>query len=97
MNQEELSYIVQALQEVLGNDNNIRAAAEDKLNQAKNTDSDKYAGALSTIINPVNGCPDEVRSIAAVILRRNISVTSVDTSDAVNKANNINLWFRISE
>jgi len=82
---------------VLGIDNNLRAQAEEKLNQAKNSDSDKYAGALATIINPTNGCPDEIRSIAAVILRRNISVTSVDTSDAVNKDNNINLWFRISE
>ena len=97
MNQEEIQYVVQVLQEVLGNDNNVRKGAEEKLNQAKNSDANKYAGCLSSIINPTNGVPDDVRSIAAVILRRNISVTSVDTSDAVNKENNINLWFRITD
>jgi hypothetical protein len=60
------------------------------------SDSNKYAGYLSSIINPANKCEEGVRSIAAVILRRNISVTSIDVQDAVNKENNANLWARMN-
>jgi hypothetical protein len=51
---------------------------------------------MVSIINPSNNCEEAVRSIAAVILRRNISVTSMDVSDAINKENNANLWARIN-
>lgn len=38
----------------------------------------------------------EVRSLAAVILRRNISYTATDSQDLANQANNANLWTRLS-
>lgn len=79
MNAEEVAFITNCLQEVLGIDNAVRKAAEEKLNAAKVGDPNKYAGYLSSIINPANNVAENVRSIAAVILRRNISVTSVDT------------------
>jgi hypothetical protein len=34
----------------------------------------------------------EVRSLAAVILRRNISASDVDSGDVEDVANNDNLW-----
>lgn len=41
-------------------------------------------------------CNLEVRSLAAVILRRNISYTATDSQDVNNQANNANLWARLS-
>lgn len=41
-------------------------------------------------------CNAEVRSLAAVILRRNISYTATDSQDLSNQANNANLWKRLS-
>ena len=38
----------------------------------------------------------EVKSLAAVILRRNISYTSIDSQDIAHQENNANLWKRIS-
>lgn len=38
----------------------------------------------------------EVKSLAAVILRRNISYTATDSQDLSNQANNANLWKRMS-
>jgi hypothetical protein len=37
-----------------------------------------------------------VKSLAAVILRRNISHTAADSQDTINLANNKNLWERLS-
>lgn len=39
----------------------------------------------------------EIRSLAAVILRRNISVTATDSQDINDSQNNVNLWKRLSE
>jgi len=38
----------------------------------------------------------DARSLAAVILRRNISFTATDSQDILNQANNANLWKRLS-
>jgi hypothetical protein len=38
----------------------------------------------------------DVKSLAAVILRRNISSTSTDSQDISNAENNVNLWKRLS-
>lgn len=37
-----------------------------------------------------------MKSLAAVILRRNISYTATDSQDVVNQANNANLWSRLT-
>lgn len=39
--------------------------------------------------------PEEVKSLAAVILRRNISAVSIDSQD-LNQDNNKNLWERLT-
>ena len=38
----------------------------------------------------------DVKSLAAVILRRNISSNATDSQDLTNAANNINLWERLN-
>lgn len=38
----------------------------------------------------------DIKSLAAVILRRNISYTAVDSQDIANQENNANLWKRLS-
>ena len=39
----------------------------------------------------------EVKALAAVILRRNVSVEAQDASDLSNEYNNENLWRRLSD
>jgi len=39
----------------------------------------------------------EAKSLAAVILRRNISTEAIDASDLINQSNNANLWKRLSD
>lgn len=39
----------------------------------------------------------EVKSLAAVILRRNISTSAIDSSDVNDVANNANLWQRLTD
>ncbi len=50
-----------------------------------------YANFLSIAIYT-----SDVKSLAAVILRRNISYTAIDSQDIGNSANNENLWKRLS-
>ncbi len=38
----------------------------------------------------------DIKSLAAVILRRNISYTATDSQDIANQDNNTNLWKRLS-
>ena len=40
--------------------------------------------------------PADVKTLAAVILRRNISSTATDSQDISNQENNANLWKRMS-
>ena len=71
---EEIQMIGQVLSEILQNDNNLRKAAEEKLNTAKRTDPDRYACYLVSVLHPQCQFPSDVKSLAAVILRRNISI-----------------------
>ena len=53
---------------------------------------------MATILDPaIEGVSIEVKSLAAVILRRNVSTEATDASDLVNEDNNINLWKRLSD
>mmetsp|Transcript_13417 Transcript_13417/g.18343 ORF Transcript_13417/g.18343 Transcript_13417/m.18343 type:complete len:143 (-) Transcript_13417:946-1374(-) len=95
MNVEECQYLAGALQQVLGTDNNARKEAEEKVNQIKRGEPEKYAVYLSNIMQVDSPFPQEVKSLAAVILRRNISAVSIDSQD-IQIENNVNLWERLS-
>jgi hypothetical protein len=75
----------------------LRKAAEDKLNAAKRSDPDRYACYLVSVLNPNCQFGVDVKSLAAVILRRNISIQSQDYSDLQDNANNQNLYQRLSD
>lgn len=45
---------------------------------------------------PIAEYDSEAKSLAAVILRRNISATAIDSQDTANVSNNLNLWQRLS-
>ena len=81
INQNELAQIGQILSNVLQTDNNIRKQAESQLNDAKRAEADRYACYMVAVLNPNAAFNIEVKSLAAVILRRNISTTSIDSSD----------------
>ena len=49
------------------------------------------------VLNPQFNTTMEVRSLASVILRRNISSADVDVGDVEDVANNDNLWQRLSD
>ena len=83
--QEDLTGIGELLGLILQNDNEIRKDAEAKLNQAKLAATDKYALILATVIHPNSAQFSlEAKSLAAVILRRNISITDIAASDITN-------------
>ena len=96
INQNELAQIGAILQQILLNNNETRKQAEAALNDAKRSEADKYACYMVSVLNPNANFSLEVKSLAAVILRRNISTSSVDTGDAFDAANNANLWMRLS-
>ena len=89
--------IGQILSEILQNDNTMRKAAEDKLNAAKRSDPDRYACYLVSVLSPECPFGIDVKSLAAVILRRNISIQAVDVSDMQDQTNNQNLYQRLSD
>ena len=49
------------------------------------------------VLNPSCNASAEIKSLSAVILRRNISISDADASDINNKDNNTNLWMRLSD
>lgn len=51
---------------------------------------------MAAVVHPSNNFSVEAKSLAAVILRRNISTTDIATSDITDQANNENIWTRIS-
>ena len=63
--------MVQQLQIVLGVDNKARKDAEQHLSKIREGEPEKYACYLASIIQD-SGAPAEIRSLAAVILRRNL-------------------------
>ena len=86
------------LQQILSNDNTHRKQAEDNLNMAKSSNTDQYACIMSAVLHPNQAQISlEAKSLAAVILRRNISTEAVDASDLGNQSNNENLWKRLSD
>ena len=89
--------IGQILSEILQNDNNVRKAAEEKLSAAKKSDPDRYACYLISVLNPTCPFAVDVKSLAAVILRRNISISSADVADLKDQSNNSNIWPRLTE
>ena len=95
MNAEECQFLANALQQVLGTDNVARKEAEEKVNQIKREAPEKYAVYLSNIMQVDSPYGEEVKSLAAVILRRNISAVSIDSQD-MNQENNANLWERLT-
>lgn len=84
------------LQAILNNDNEIRKQAETQLNGLKRSDPNKYAMVMVYVMHPQYAATPEVKSLSAVILRRNISTSSVDVSDVTDSSNNDNLWQRLS-
>lgn len=86
------------LNKILSNDNEVRKQAEAQLNEAKSTDTDKYALVLAGSFHPnQTAISVEAKCLAAVILRRNVSLAATDAQDLVNQANNANLWKRLSD
>ena len=79
-----MSGIASILQVILANDNVARKQAEEQLSAAKSTQTDKYACLLTMVISPESNYNLEVKSLAAVILRRNISTSAVDSQDVGN-------------
>lgn len=81
----------------MNNDNQIRKLAEAQLNGLKKSDPNNYAILMIYLMHPQYQTTPEVKSLAAVILRRNISISSVDVSDLNDLANNDNLWQRLND
>lgn len=79
---EDFAGISTILEQILSNDNTTRKAAEAQLNDAKSTQTDKYACLLTAVLHPSQAqIPVASKSLAAVILRRNISTEATDASD----------------
>jgi hypothetical protein len=81
ISEQEITMIGQILSEILQNDNATRKAAEEKLNIAKKTDPDRYACYLVSVLHPDCQFGVDIKSLAAVILRRNISIQTGDHTD----------------
>lgn len=82
---------------ILANDNELRKNAENSLNEVKKNDPNRYAQLMVYVMHPqYQGANPEVKSLASVILRRNISTSAVDVADVADAANNANLWQRLS-
>lgn len=94
---EELNQIGQVLAEILQNDDATRKAAEAKLSQAKRQDADRYACYLVAVMHPSAEFSVDIKSLAAVILRRSVSCQTEDYADHTDAANNANLWMRLSD
>ena len=89
---EDFAQIGGILQQILSNDNVARKAAEDQLNAAKSSQTEKYACLLSAVLHPNQTTISvEAKCLAAVILRRNVSTEATDASDLTNADNNVNL------
>ena len=85
---DDFTQIGNILQQILANDNEQRKAAEAQLNAAKSSQTDKYALVLASCLHPNQSqISIEAKCLAAVILRRNISV-EVDAQDLQNQDNN---------
>jgi hypothetical protein len=105
MEQGDLEIVGNILLHILGNDNEARKAGESELNKLKLESPDKYACYMTAILNHSKLSSfliylathiAQVKALASVILRRNISYTSIDSQDVQNSSNNSNLWSRLT-
>ncbi len=92
-----LGELANILQTILNNDTTQRKQAEVALNELKRSDPNKYTVLMVYILDSQFPTTPEVKSLASVILRRNISTSAVDSSDVNDVANNANLWQRLSD
>ena len=98
VSQEELAEVCTILQAILANNDVERKAAEAKLATAKQKSADRYAIILMSMSHPSNGqVPLEVKQLACVILRRDVSTEVVDEADLENERVKLNLWMRLSD
>lgn len=97
ISEQEINMIGQILSEILQNDNTLRKVAEDKLNAAKRQDPDRYACYLVSVLHGDCKFGVDVKSLAAVILRRNISIQTGDHTDLQDATSNSNLYLRLSD
>ena len=68
---QEIIYMGEQLQLILGNDNDARKVAEDNIKKIRENEPDKYVMYLSTLI--CDATVDlQIKSLSAVILRRTI-------------------------
>ena len=82
---EDITGVAGILQQILSNDNEQRKVAEAQLNTAKSTETSKYAILMASILDPHQTAVSvEAKSLAAVILRRNVSTEATDASDLQN-------------
>ena len=82
---DDFAGITGILQQILSNDNEQRKAAEAQLNVAKSEQTEKYAVLMASILHPdQSSVSDEAKSLAAVILRRNVSTEAIDAADLAN-------------
>ena len=71
LQKQEIIYMGEQLQLILGNDNDARKAAEENIKKIRESEPDKYVYYLSTLIcDPTVDV--QTKSLSAVILRRTI-------------------------
>ena len=74
--------MVGQLQLVLGQDNAARKEAEAHIGKIKEEEPDKYATYL-TIIIADGECPDDIKALCAVLLRRSIGTVVADKKETL--------------
>lgn len=84
---QEIMYVVEQLQHILGTDNQARKEAEEKIKKIREGEPDKYVYYLSTVIRE-NTIDPQIRSLSAVVLRR--------TLISYNETTKQQLWEQLS-
>jgi hypothetical protein len=74
--------MVGQLQLVLGSDNAARKEAEAHIGKIKEGEPDKYATYLTIIIGDQE-CPDDIKALCAVLLRRSIGSCVADKKETL--------------
>ena len=81
-NLEEIKFMIGQLQIVLGNDNAARKEAEKHIENIKQGEPDKYASYLTIIISQ-DDCPQDIKSLCAVLLRRSVNTVVGDKKETL--------------
>jgi hypothetical protein len=96
--EHHLQELTTILNTIMANDNEQRKAAENSLNEVKKNDPNRYAQLMVCLMHPqYQAASPEVKSLASVILRRNISISAIDSADVSDAANNANIWQRLTD